>query len=321
MSGTVNGAVESAEQLLGMWTALVEDLGAKATTTKGVARRWADTAFGFYNTLSFADFGIDPSKLAPRLDQAVAFMRGSENVGFLWLFEELLTDAARFGLAGMIEQAGLTRAMTCYGMAGDILPLPEPADAGLRFERVATQEHLDAYAGLNAQAYQMSENDVQSAFAGSRLWTNDIYAYLGFEGDRPVCCAGSYPVDGCLFVAMVATVPDCQRRGFGEAVTRKALYEGAKATGPHPRDVACYRCGTTRVRTYRPGRHIGRASLRLGLSGRSFSCCRIALQGADARTVADQPSISDGLAKIALEPVEDDLRMALEPGIAVPTDR
>jgi hypothetical protein len=54
---------------------------------------------------------------------------------------------------------------------------------------------------------------------------------VGFEGDTPVCCAGSYPVDGCLFVVLVATGPTQHRRGFGEAVTRKALYEGAEATG------------------------------------------------------------------------------------------
>jgi len=231
MIGTAAGAIESSEQLLGMWKALVEDVGATAVAEAGVAHRWADTAFGFYNTLLFADPGVDHTELALRLDHAVAFMRDSKRSGFLWLFEELLTDTARSELGKAVERAGLLRAMTCYGMAGDVLPLPEPMHPNLRFERVSTQGHLNAYAGLNARAYGMSEADACAAFAGSRLWLEDIYAYVGFQDDRPVCCAGTYPVDGRLFVVLVATEGDCQRRGFGEAVTRKALYEGSKATG------------------------------------------------------------------------------------------
>lgn len=231
MTETVEGAMESAEQLLGMWQALIEDVGAKAFTQGGLAHRWADTAFGFYNTLSFGDAGVDPKKLTSRLNHAAAIMRSSQHSGFLWLFEELLTDAARANLDAMIAQAGLARALSCYGMAGDVLPLPEPTHTDLRFERVANQGHLDAYADLNARAYSISETDARAGFAGSRLWLKDIYAYIGFVDERPVCCAGTYPVKGRLFVVLVATEPSCQRRGFGEAVTRKALYEGSKATG------------------------------------------------------------------------------------------
>lgn len=36
---------------------------------------------------------------------------------------------------------------------------------------------------------------------------------------------------GRLFVALVATDPERERRGYGEAVARKALYEGGRATG------------------------------------------------------------------------------------------
>ena len=39
------------------------------------------------------------------------------------------------------------------------------------------------------------------------------------------------PCDGRLFVLAVATLPGFERRGFGEAVTRKALHEGGLDTG------------------------------------------------------------------------------------------
>ncbi len=37
--------------------------------------------------------------------------------------------------------------------------------------------------------------------------------------------------NGCLFLALVATAPEAQRKGYGEATVRKALFEGANATG------------------------------------------------------------------------------------------
>lgn len=52
---------------------------------------------------------------------------------------------------------------------------------------------------------------------GPRLWKRDVHAYLGMRGDAPVACA--------------ATAPEWQRRGYREAVTRKALNDGALATG------------------------------------------------------------------------------------------
>lgn len=47
----------------------------------------------------------------------------------------------------------------------------------------------------------------------------------------PVACAATVGTQGRLFVVLVATDPGQQRRDYGEAVTRKALYEGAHATG------------------------------------------------------------------------------------------
>jgi predicted GNAT family acetyltransferase len=46
-----------------------------------------------------------------------------------------------------------------------------------------------------------------------------------------VTCAATVEADGRLFVVLVATAPEWERRGYGETVTRKALYEGARATG------------------------------------------------------------------------------------------
>ncbi len=139
-----------------MWRALIEDVGATSRRGDGLTCLWADSAFGFYNAISFGDPGVDQATFAARLDAARSFMGLSDRNGFLWVFEEMLTSEARERADEIASSSGFERAMTCYGMAGDLSPLREPEHPSLSFQRVSTPDHLAAYASLNARAYGWS---------------------------------------------------------------------------------------------------------------------------------------------------------------------
>jgi ribosomal protein S18 acetylase RimI-like enzyme len=226
-------SVESMEQLAVDWRVLVldRDPGADVRDLPGIAVRWADCAFSFWNCVALTDVGAGAELLGQRLHEAADIMRAKEHPGFLWVFEDLLDEAAREALNTSAERAGLEYAFSGTGMAGDILPVPEPAHPDLTFARVTTDEHLEVYADLNARAYGFPLADVRDGLAGSTLWKNQVYAYLGLRDGVPVTCAGTAEADGRLFVTLVATAPEWERRGYGEAVTRKALHEGGLATG------------------------------------------------------------------------------------------
>jgi len=222
---------ESVNQLAGMWGKLVRDTGSPVTDEDGLAVRWADAKFSFYNALVVTDPVADEEQLRRLFSRSTAFMDRREQPGCVWLFEDLVSPDVRGKIADVALDAGLVSAFTCWGMAGDLPSLEEPDHPALRFERVASAQHLDAYAGLNARAYGLSETDAMATFRGSRLWRDEIFAYVAYEGSNPVACAGACEVDSRLFLVLVATATDRQRRGFGEAVTRKALYEASRATG------------------------------------------------------------------------------------------
>lgn len=169
--------------------------------------------------------------LKQRLNEAADIMRAKSRPGFLWVFEALLDDQAQAALAAAAEQAGLRYVFPGTGMAGDLLPVPEPVHPELTFVRVDDDELLRAYADISSSAYGFPLEDGRDGLAGSSLWKSGVFAYLGLRDGVPVTCAASVEADGRLFVVLVATDPAWERRGYGEAVTRKALYEGARATG------------------------------------------------------------------------------------------
>ncbi|MEV5177084.1 GNAT family N-acetyltransferase [Streptomyces flaveolus] len=226
-------AVESVEQLSAVWRVMVLDRDAQADVRDlpGLAVRWADCRFAFWNAITLNEVGADAALLEKRLCQAADIMRSKERPGFLWLFEDLLADDARAALAEAARRAGLAHAFPGTGMAGDLLPVPEPHHPDLVFQRVTTDEQLRAYADINSRAYGFDLEDGRDGLAGSTLWKREVYAYLALWDGVPVACAATVEAEGRLFVVLVATEPDQQRRGYGEAVTRKALYEGARATG------------------------------------------------------------------------------------------
>lgn len=234
MTRSIANAVESMEQLATVWRAMVLDRSPDADVRDlpGLAVRWAESRFGFWNCVTLTETGADAALMEKRLGQAADLMRSKERTGFLWVFEDLLHDGARASLMEAAGRAGLEHAFSGTGMAGDLLPVPEPAHPELTFVRVGTDEQLRAYADLNSRAYDMPLESGRDGLLGSRLWKTGVHAYLGLRDGVPVTCAGTVEAEGRLFVALVATDPRWQRRGYGEAVTRKALYEGARAGGP-----------------------------------------------------------------------------------------
>lgn len=232
MTGISPAALESVQQLADTWKAIVIDRGTgDVRDLPGMAIRWANSKFPFWNCITFTDQIADGKLLDERLAHAATYMRQRSQPGLVWLFEELLDPCCRAELPPAAERAGLSYSLPLFGMAGDFLPIPEPEHPSLRFVRVTTEEELLAYADLNSRAYGMPLEAGRDGLRGSALWKSGMYTYLGLEDGIPVSAAATVQTNGCLFLALVATAPEAQRKGYGEATVRKALFEGAKATG------------------------------------------------------------------------------------------
>ncbi|MEU8470497.1 hypothetical protein AB0F30_21715 [Streptomyces sp. NPDC029006] len=111
-------AVESMEQLAVVWRAFVldRDAGADVRDLPGIAVRWADCRFPFWNCVTLTDVDADTALLGRRLGRAADIMRAKKRPGFLWLFEDLLGDAAREQVRTAAGRAGLAYAFSGTGL-------------------------------------------------------------------------------------------------------------------------------------------------------------------------------------------------------------
>jgi GNAT superfamily N-acetyltransferase len=225
-------AVESMEQFVSAWELFVgESPNADIVDRPGLSIRWNASSFPFWHAVFLTEQIADAEPLAQRIHEAAEYIRMKGESGLLWVCEDYLEEPALEDLRSIIRKERLEPALTATGMAGEILPLTCHSHPALRVERVVEAKQLIDYADINSEAYGFPIEWGRSGLGGSKLWKTAFYSYLGFEGDRPVSAASAVVNDGIIFLALVATRPAAQNKGYAEVVVRHALQAAHEATG------------------------------------------------------------------------------------------
>ncbi len=140
------------------------------------------------------------------------------------------TDAAP-GWQEAAAAHGLAPIMNLTGMETDeLLPPRRPAPAELEIRPVHSPHVATDLMDVNAQGYGMPV-EMFDGLATMHLFPTDSPAFVGYVDGRPVCGAASLPVNNTVYIALVATVPGVQGRGYAEAVMRRAIEAGRQLTG------------------------------------------------------------------------------------------
>ncbi len=134
------------------------------------------------------------------------------------------------GWEAQVDALGLEQMMRMTWMEAGLLAPPRRPAADLEIRRVESDAAAADLATLNALAYGMPE-EAFACMASLQFWTSDSYAYVGYAEGKPVSCAAVLPVAGTVYVALVATAPGEQRKGYAETVMRHAVTQGQQAMG------------------------------------------------------------------------------------------
>jgi GNAT superfamily N-acetyltransferase len=194
-------------------------------------RRWADNPFPFWNIAIVPGTAATAPELRASLAAGAAFARTRRQPGSIWVPDERL---ALFGgeRAGILAEVGLVEGSTMTEMTGSIPAMTLREPSLLAFKRVEDEVALAAVADLNADAYGLESATARAGIVTSPgTWLKAAYSYLAYDGDELASVASVLPHDGWLYLGLVATRPDAQRRGSAAATVSYALREAHKATG------------------------------------------------------------------------------------------
>jgi GNAT superfamily N-acetyltransferase len=222
---------ESLHQFVSTWRLLAKTAPQADLADKpGLAICWANVPFVFYNTLFLTEQISDARLLKERVRDACAYMRSHQAPGWIVICLDYLSGTATEELALITDQENLT-SLIMTGMAGDILPLDESLHPTLRFERISDDDTIRDFVDMNCISYNIPIEAGRSIVKEHTLWHQHAFGFVAYEEERPVATATAIVNDGCLLLFLVATMPEVRRKGYADAVIRRALNTAHEATG------------------------------------------------------------------------------------------
>jgi GNAT superfamily N-acetyltransferase len=224
--------VESLHQFIAIWKLIGKPFPeVDGTDRPGLEISWPNTRFPFYNALFLTELLTDAQVLQDRVQEAAAYMRERPYGGLFVVCLDKLSGSAKESLATILARAKFVQAIPMTGMAGDILPIEATGHSALRFVRISNHSTVQAFAELNCMSYNIPIETSLSLVNEHTLWHEHACGFVAYEGDKAVSTATAIVNDGCLFLFLVATMPEARRKGYAEAVVRHALQAAYEATG------------------------------------------------------------------------------------------
>ena len=161
-------------------------------------------------------------------------MQWASDKGAPWLFV-VTHEALEPGVdaAATLGECGLVPLLPLTGMVANQIAPAARVPQGLRLEVPDDDAGCGAVIDVNSAAYGMDLGASKPAFGRGAFWTDHV-PVLGRAEGVPATCAAVFLSGGHRYVAMVATEPAHQKKGYAEAAMRLALQAAAEKFGERP---------------------------------------------------------------------------------------
>ena len=197
---------------------------------RGVSIASAGVAFQMFNTAFLSAPVPNEAELARRIMlPSVHFdARGLEWA--YWVCEDWLEARARRRSRQIFERHGLRHSVDLPGMVAErILPPVKPLPK-LEIRRVGDAATRDAFCAIGSVCFHVPLPWFREVFDNDVVWERFI-GWVGYVDEEPVSTAATVVGGGAVGVYNVATMPEHQKRGYGETVMRHAVAEAQRRSG------------------------------------------------------------------------------------------
>lgn len=216
---------QSHQLMIHAWQLMVGRLpNSRITSKDGLTATFANTPLAFFN-LSFYE---NPIPTLAQLEAVLAQAKAdASHCPHHWM-HLISDDNAPSGWQAALANSGFAPVIPLTGMECDNLFPPTRPLASLEWRLVTGPEGATDIAHLNALAYDMP-TQLFGPLCNMNLWHQDSLALVGYLDDQPITAAAALPVDGTIYLALVATHPDHRSKGYAEACLRQLI----AAAAPH----------------------------------------------------------------------------------------
>jgi GNAT superfamily N-acetyltransferase len=205
--------------------------GSRVESHAGVDYMFTGLPIAFFNVAVLTADQVSASALAASARGATQW---AADKAAPWLFIvthdtlEAGTDAG-----AVLDGCGLVPLLPMTGMIARRVSPAATVPAGLQLEVPEDDGGCCDIIDVNSAAYGMDLNASKPAFGRGSFWADHV-AVLGRAGGTPATSAAVMLAGGHRYVALVATQPTHQKRGFAEAAMRHALSVSAEKFGERP---------------------------------------------------------------------------------------
>jgi ribosomal protein S18 acetylase RimI-like enzyme len=196
----------------------------------GVSIAAAGVTFQMFNA-AFLSAPIETeAELARRITLAALHFdtRGLEWA--YWVCEDWMTARTRRRSHQMFEKQGLRHSVDLPGMIAERLLPPTKKLPFIDIRRVRNGRTAPDFCGIGSACFHVPIAWFREVFDSAAVWER-FASYVGYVEGEPVSTAAVVEGAGALGVYNVATLPEHQGRGYGEAVMRYALDNARQNTG------------------------------------------------------------------------------------------
>ena len=196
----------------------------------GVSIAAAGVTFQMFN----AAFLSAPVLTEAELEQRILLSMAHFNVRGLewayWVCDDWIDGRARRKSRQMFERQGLRHAVELPGMVAERIAPPVKRLPAMAVRRVADASTRADFCAIGSLCFHVPINWFREVFDNHMVF-DQFAAYVGYWHDVPVSTTAIVMGGGAIGVYNVATLPEHQRRGYGEAVMRHAVAEARKEHG------------------------------------------------------------------------------------------
>jgi len=222
----------SIRQMDGAWRLMCADgPNPVVTATEGIQFIFSGLPLSFFNLAMLTESDISSDTLGTRAREACSWAAPRSVPWFFLITHERLAPGV--DAAATLDACGLSAVMPLTGMVTARTVGDAPKVPGLELTVPDDDRGCEAILDVNSLAYGM-DLAAGKARLGSRAFWKDQFPVVGMADGKPVSCAAVLMVDGHRYVALVATEPGQQRRGFADAAMRRALQNAAADHGETP---------------------------------------------------------------------------------------